>query len=131
MAVKRKTTSKKAIKSNNDFTVSTVQKKKLLGVFCIIFALLALLSILSYSRYDVSNLYFGFTDLFKIFSSDPEFVNRASSVHNWLGIFGAYLSDFFINSTIGYFSIVFPVVPKVLQTDHFFPIHLFSFYELL
>lgn len=133
MAVKRKTTSKKAIKSNNDFTVSTVQKKKLLGVFCIIFALLALLSILSYSRYDVSNLYFGFTDLFKIFSSDPEFVNRASSVHNWLGIFGAYLSDFFINSTIGYFSIVFPVVLfiwglTILKSDSFkLSLHLSNF----
>jgi len=110
MAAKRKTTPKKTLKTNNDFAVSIERKKKLLGVFLIIFAVLALLSILSYSRYDVSNLYFGFTDLFKIFSSDPEFVNRASSVHNWLGIFGAYLSDFFINSTIGYFSIVFPVV---------------------
>ena len=110
MAVKRKTTSKKTVKSNNDFTVSTERKKKLIGVFLIILALLSLLSILSYSRYDVSNLLFGFSDLFKIFSSDPEFVSRASSVHNWLGIFGAYLSDFFINSTIGYFSIAFPVV---------------------
>ena len=110
MAVKRKTTPKKTVKTNSDFTVSIERKKKLLGVFLIIFAVLALLSILSYSRYDVSNLFFGFTDLFKIFSSDPEFVNRASSVHNWLGIFGAYLSDFFINSTIGYFSVVFPVV---------------------
>jgi len=110
MAVKRKTNSKKIVKSNSDFTASTERKKKLIGVFLIIFALLSLLSILSYSKYDVSNLFFGFTDLFKIFSSDPEFVNRASSVHNWLGIFGAYLSDFFINSTIGYFSIVFPVV---------------------
>ncbi|MCF6268221.1 MAG: DNA translocase FtsK 4TM domain-containing protein [Melioribacteraceae bacterium] len=124
MAVKRKTNSKKSIKKDSDFTVSTERKKKLIGVFLIIFALLSLLSILSYSRYDVSNLFFGFTDLFKIFSSDPEFVNRASSVHNWLGIFGAYLSDFFINSTIGYFSIVFPVVLfiwglTILKNDSF------------
>ena len=105
MAVK--TTTKK---SNNNVTVSKEKKKKLLGVALILIAVLSLLSILSYSRYDVANLYFGFTDLFKIFSSDPEFVSRASSVHNWLGILGAYLSNFFINSTIGYFSIVFPVL---------------------
>jgi len=105
MAVK--TTTKK---SNNNITVSKEKKKKLLGVALILIAVLSLLSILSYSRYDVANLYFGFTDLFKIFSSDPEFVSRASSVHNWLGILGAYLSNFFINSTIGYFSIVFPVL---------------------
>lgn len=105
MAVK-----KKISKSNNTITVSKENKKKLLGVGLIIVALLSLLSILSYSRYDVANLYFGFSDLFKIFSSDPEFVMRASSVHNWLGILGAYLSNFFINSTIGYFSIVFPIL---------------------
>lgn len=103
-----KTTTKKS--NNNNITVSKEKKKKLLGVALILIAVLSLLSILSYSRYDVANLYFGFTDLFKIFSSDPEFVSRASSVHNWLGILGAYLSNFFINSTIGYFSIVFPVL---------------------
>ncbi len=133
MAAKRKTTSKKNLKNSNSSSVSTERKKKLLGVFLIIFALLALLSILSYSRYDVSNLFFGFTDLFKIFSSDPEFVNRASSVHNWLGIFGAYLSDFFINSTIGYFSVVFPIVLfmwglTILKNDNVkFTLHLSNF----
>ena len=30
--------------------------------------------------------------------------------HNWLGILGAHFSYFFIKSTIGYFSIVFPAI---------------------
>ena len=110
MAVKKKTNTKKTIVKKTTTPISNDRKKKLLGISLIIVALLSLLSILSYSRYDVANLYFGFSDLFKIFSSDPEFVSRASSVHNWLGILGAYLSNFFINSTIGYFSIVFPVL---------------------
>ncbi|MCK5456762.1 MAG: DNA translocase FtsK 4TM domain-containing protein, partial [Melioribacteraceae bacterium] len=42
--------------------------------------------------------------------SNPETVSRYSSVHNWLGILGAYISSFFINSTIGYFSLVIPVI---------------------
>ncbi len=105
MAIKKKTTP-----SDNGISVSKENKKKLLAVALIIIAFLAFLSILSYSSYDKANLYFGFSDLFKIFSSDPEFVSRASSVHNWLGILGAYLSDFFINSTLGYFSIVFPIL---------------------
>jgi len=105
MAIKKKTTP-----SDNGISVSKENKKKLLAVTLIIIAFLTLLSILSYSSYDKANLYFGFSDLFKIFSSDPEFVSRASSVHNWLGILGAYLSDFFINSTLGYFSIVFPIL---------------------
>ncbi len=110
MAIKRKTNTKKPITKSATSPESNERKTKLLGVSLVILALLSLLSILSYSRYDVANLYFGFADLFKIFSSDPEFVSRASNVHNWLGILGAYLSNFFINSTIGYFSIVFPVL---------------------
>ncbi|MCF8240395.1 MAG: DNA translocase FtsK [Melioribacteraceae bacterium] len=94
----------------NYFIISLEKKKKILGVFLIVLALLIFLSILSYSGYDQANLTYGFTDLFKIFSSDPEFVSRAESTHNWLGIFGAYISDFFVNSTIGYFSIIFPVI---------------------
>ncbi|MCK5456725.1 MAG: DNA translocase FtsK 4TM domain-containing protein, partial [Melioribacteraceae bacterium] len=118
--------------TGNPLPISNERKKKLLGVSLIIVALLALLSILSHSKLDTASL-FGFTDLFKIFSSDPEFVNRASSVHNWLGIFGAYLSDFFINSTIGYFSIAFPVVLfiwglTILKSDNYkLSLHLSNF----
>ncbi|MBU2493853.1 MAG: DNA translocase FtsK 4TM domain-containing protein [Bacteroidetes bacterium] len=95
---------------SNYFIVSVEKKKKLLGIFLALFSLLIFLSILSYSRFDQANLTFGFTDLFKVFSSDSEFLKRAESIHNWLGIFGAYISDFFINSTIGYFAIIFPVI---------------------
>ena len=109
MAVKRKPNTRKETTNSNALADSKESKKKLLGVVLIITALLSLLSILSYSRYDVASL-FGLADLFKIFSSDPEFVSRAANVHNWLGILGAYLSNFFINSTIGYSSIVFPVI---------------------
>ncbi len=97
--------------SESSFFSFTIEKKmKIIGIFLILFALLLLLSILSYSGYDQANLTYGFTDLFRVFSSDPEFIQRAESTHNWLGIFGAYISDFFINSTIGYFSIIFPIM---------------------
>ena len=95
---------------NGYFVVTNEKKKKLLGIFLALFSLLIFLSILSYSRYDQANLTFGFTDLFKVFSPDVEFLKRADSTHNWLGIFGAYISDFFINSTIGFMSIIFPVI---------------------
>ncbi len=92
------------------FSFTIEKKKKLIGIFLILFALLLLLSILSYSKFDQANLTYGFTDLFRVFSSDPEFIQRAESTHNWLGIFGAYVSDFFVNSTIGYFAVVFPII---------------------
>ncbi len=96
--------------SDNYFIFSLEKKKKLLGLFLIISALLMLLSILSYSRLDQANLNYSFSDFFKVFSTDPDFLHRAYYTHNWLGIFGAYLSQFLINSTLGYFSIVIPLI---------------------
>lgn len=107
MATKRKS---KQAKEDNHLFVSIEKKKKIFGIFLTVFSLLIILSILSYSRYDQANLTFEFSDLFKVFSSNPEFVERAEDAHNWLGIFGAYISNFFINSTIGIFSIVFPAI---------------------
>ena len=96
--------------TDNFFIVSLEKKKKLIGIFLVISALLMLLSIFSYSRYDQANLSYSFTDFFKVFSTDPDFLHRAQFTHNWLGIFGAYLSHFLINSTLGYFAIVVPIV---------------------
>lgn len=92
------------------FVVSPAKKKKLLGIFLIVFAILIFLSILSYSRYDDSSFSFRFTDLFNIFSSNPELKSKAAGTYNWLGIFGVYISYFFIHSTLGYFSLIFPVI---------------------
>ncbi len=91
------------------FFISVEKKKKLLGIFLTVFSLLIFLSILSYSKLD-DIIDYKFSDLFRIFSSDPEFVLKIKFTHNWLGIFGALVSGFFINSTLGYFSIVIPIV---------------------
>jgi S-DNA-T family DNA segregation ATPase FtsK/SpoIIIE len=106
-----KRNSKKESTSDKEFfVVSPAKKKKLLGIFLAAFSFLIFLSILSYSKSDVASLPAKFSDLFTIFSSNPEFITRASTVNNWLGIFGAFISHFFIQSTLGYFSIVFPVI---------------------
>ncbi len=110
MAVKKKNSKPKRINTNVELLVSPQQKKKILGILLMAFALIVFLSILSYSRFDEANLGSFFGDMFKIFSSDSEFVHRAASTHNWLGLFGAYISYFCINLTIGYFSIVFPII---------------------
>lgn len=92
------------------FTFSVEKKKKLIGIFILLLGIIILLSILTYSRYDQANLRYTFADFFKVFGDSPEFAKRVESTNNWLGIFGAYLSDFFINGTLGYFSIVFPLI---------------------
>jgi S-DNA-T family DNA segregation ATPase FtsK/SpoIIIE len=91
------------------FSLQGEKKQKLAGFLMIVFAVLLMLSIFSYSAAD-KNLLIGLPDLFKVFSSDLEYLQRAANVQNWLGLFGAYLSDFFVNSTIGFSAIVFPVI---------------------
>jgi len=113
MAVKKKRTPQGTQKSSggeNYFTLSIEKKKKILGIFIILFSILVLLSIISYSLSDRANLNYNFSDLFKVFNPDPAFKEKLASTHNWLGVFGAYISDIFINSTLGLFSAVFPVI---------------------
>ncbi len=112
MAAKRKvkTNSTKGNNGEEYFTISIEKKKKIIGILLILFSILIFLSIISYSRFDEANLSYKFSDLFKVFSSNQQFLHKADSTQNWLGIFGAYISDFFINSTLGIFSIVFPAI---------------------
>lgn len=108
---KKKNNNKPASENGKEFfVISPRKKKKLLGIFLIVFALLVFLSVLSYSRYDDSIFSYRFTDLFNIFSDNPELKEKAASTSNWLGIFGAYISNFFIHYTLGYFSLVIPVI---------------------
>ena len=100
MAVKKKRSSNlKKNKKENYFSFSSDKTKKILGILLILFSTFLLFSIISYDRRDEANL----TGLF---STNENIVG----IHNWAGIFGAYISDFFIKSTIGYFSIVFPIL---------------------
>ncbi len=108
MPVKKKI--KEVEKTDSYFILSFEKKKKILGIFALVIAVLIFLSIISYSRYDQANLTYQFTDLFRVFSPDEGFAKRAESTHNWLGVFGAYLSTFFVTGTLGYFSLVFPVI---------------------
>jgi S-DNA-T family DNA segregation ATPase FtsK/SpoIIIE len=100
MAVKKKRNNN--LRKNNKenyFSFSSDKTKKILGILLILFSTFLLFSIISYDRRDEANL----TGLFSTSEQGAE-------IYNWAGIFGAYISDFFIKSTIGYFSIVFPIL---------------------
>ncbi len=112
MALKRKKQRKsdKPAHDEKSSAAITGKKKKIIGILLILFSVLILLSILSYSRFDRANLNYQFSDLLKPFGSNPDFNHKADTIHNWLGIFGAYVSYFFINSTLGIFAPVFPII---------------------
>ncbi len=101
---------KKSNSDNSGFIISPEKKKKIMGLFILILSVLIFFSILSYSRKDLSNLQNFYSDFISSFAPSEEFLERQQNTSNWLGIFGAYFSSFLINNTLGYFSIVLPVI---------------------
>lgn len=107
MAKKTNGKSKEVKEESPYFSLSAEKKKKILGLFLLIFSLLLLLSIVSYSRYDRALLSYRMNDFFRSFSSD-ELQRELHTTQNWLGIVGAYMAEFSINNMLGIFSLIFP-----------------------
>jgi DNA segregation ATPase FtsK/SpoIIIE, S-DNA-T family len=79
-------------------------KKQILGFFLVLFSLLVILSIVTYSETDQSRLEsFNISDIFK---KESQSVNYQTS--NWLGIIGVIISGFFVRDTFGYFCVIIP-----------------------
>jgi len=73
-------------------------------------AVLITLAIISYSQQDTAQAETRLGDLPSVFTrSDPTINANADTAHNWLGLTGAMLANFFINKTIGYAAIIFPL----------------------
>ncbi|MCH7723572.1 MAG: DNA translocase FtsK [Bacteroidetes bacterium] len=94
---KNRNSKEKKNKSDNYFSISSDKKRKIVGILLILASVFLLLSIISYDRRDEANL----AGLFSASEGTTE-------IFNWGGIFGANISNFFIKSTFGYFSVVFP-----------------------
>ncbi|MBI3578661.1 MAG: DNA translocase FtsK 4TM domain-containing protein, partial [Ignavibacteriales bacterium] len=65
-------------------------------------------SLISYTSADQANGEIRLQDLWKVVTNDESIQANADRTHNWLGLLGAILSNWFINSTIGYGIIVLP-----------------------
>ena len=95
MALKKKPIAKTVKPTENEkyFTISVEKKKKILGIFLMVISFLVFLSLITYSAFDKAQLNYRWDDVLKVFSSDN---SVTLSTRNWLGISGAYVSDFFI-----------------------------------
>jgi DNA segregation ATPase FtsK/SpoIIIE, S-DNA-T family len=83
--------------------------RRQIGAFVgILASLMLLLSIISYSAIDQASGEISLWDIWKIFSNDEFILLKAERTQNWLGLFGAVVSNWFINSTIGYSIIIVP-----------------------
>jgi hypothetical protein len=88
----------------------SVRSKQIASFLVMIAGVMILLSLVSYSQADEANGDITFTGLFKIFSNDQVMRAKAGATGNWLGLVGAVLSNFLINSTIGYSIFFLPIL---------------------
>jgi S-DNA-T family DNA segregation ATPase FtsK/SpoIIIE len=83
--------------------------RRQIGAFIgILASLMLLLSIISYSAIDQASGEISLWDIWKVFSNDESILLKAERTQNWLGLFGAVVSNWFINSTIGFAVIIVP-----------------------
>ncbi len=83
---------------------------KIMSVLLIMFAVLLFFALVSYTTKDEVNAQITLKQLFELAFGNEELEAKAATTHNWLGIFGAFLSDFLINGTIGYAVYLFPII---------------------
>lgn len=97
-----KTGTAKKRDNTEDFSISLEAKKQIFGFLVFMIGILSLFAVVSYSEKDQATLErFNFFDIFR-----KETYSNLYEIHNWLGVAGAFASDFLVGSFFGYFSII-------------------------
>lgn len=74
----------------------------------ILVSFMLLLSLVSYSPADQASGDIHFSDLWKVFTNDEIVQAKVARTKNWLGLLGALISNWLINSTVGYAVLLLP-----------------------
>jgi S-DNA-T family DNA segregation ATPase FtsK/SpoIIIE len=85
------------------------RRRQIVAFLGILLSFMIFLSLLSYSPADQTSADIKVTDLWKVFSADEIIQAKVARTQNWLGLGGALVSSWLINSTIGYGVILLPV----------------------
>lgn len=89
-----------------DFT----RQWKIIAVFSMLFAFLLSIALLTYTQSDAANADLSMRDVSGIVRGDDEMRARADTTQNWLGLFGAVISNFLYNHTFGIATLMLPVL---------------------
>lgn len=97
---------------------------RIASIFTAILSLFILLAIISHSPKDEFVFDFTLKDYLEAIKGNSQVLSKLKEISNWLGPIGALVSNFFINKTFGYFSIVIPILLilwsiKLLITQNF------------
>jgi S-DNA-T family DNA segregation ATPase FtsK/SpoIIIE len=91
--------------------VDRAQRRRQVITFVgVLVSFMLLLSLLSYSSDDQAN---GDVALWKVFTHDADAAAKADRTQNWLGLLGAIVANWLINSTLGYAVMVIPILAVV------------------
>ncbi|MFC2093267.1 DNA translocase FtsK [Bacteroidota bacterium] len=97
---------KRRSNKQEDYSISVDVKKQILGFLILMLGLLMLLAIISYSEKDQAKLAnINFFDIFRKETYSSKFV-----IYNWLGIAGAFVSEYFVKQFFGYFSSIVSII---------------------
>lgn len=83
-------------------------KFQILAVLMMLFAVLLVIAVVTYSRTDEQYTEISFLDLINPFSD--AFISKSEHVANALGLIGAIVSNALVNGTIGFGIVIFPVL---------------------
>jgi S-DNA-T family DNA segregation ATPase FtsK/SpoIIIE len=108
MAIKSKNKNEKNSYRNKS---NSEKKIQIIGILIFVISFLICLSIISYTPADEANTDISVGNMFSlIFGTDALLQAKVDRTSNWLGIVGALISSFLINSTIGFFALILPVL---------------------
>lgn len=86
------------------------QKMKIAAVLLALLAVFIFLALVSYTPYDEASASLSLGDLGGLLRGDEAVRARADTTQNWLGLLGAVIASFCYNFTIGYASLMYPVL---------------------
>ena len=103
---------------NNENTKNPTQKElinigmqtKVFAILIIIFSVFLFISLVTYTSKDEPNLKISVTELFNLFSNNPEIRMKLDTTINSVGLVGAIISNLLINEFIGIWIIGLPFV---------------------
>jgi len=87
-----------------------ISRYRIIAVLIAVSAALLLIALLSYTSKDEANAELTMRDVMGVMRGDDALRVKFETTHNWLGLLGAVLSHWFYHSTIGIWSICFPVL---------------------
>lgn len=87
-----------------------IRRYRIIAVLITLSAILTLIALLSYTTRDQANAELTMRDVMGVLRGDEELRVKFETTHNWLGLLGAVLSHWFYHSTVGIWSVIFPVL---------------------